>query len=45
MIGLSQQEIAGEDIPIEKLSGDLDIGYVDDLGIDIEIEERKFEAP
>jgi len=45
MIGLSQQEIAGEDTPIEKLSGDLDIGYVDDLGIDIEIEERKFEAP
>ncbi len=42
MIGLSRQETAEEVIPIKELPGDLDI---DDLGIDIEVEERKFGAP
>jgi len=39
VIGLSPQETAEEEIPTEELLGDLDI---DDLGIEIEVEERKF---
>ena len=41
MIGLSQQEIAEEVTPTKKLSEELGI---DDLGIDIEVKERKFGA-
>jgi len=45
MIGLSQQETAEEVIPTKKLPGDLGISTLDDLGVDIEVEERKLGAP
>ncbi|MCW3989209.1 MAG: hypothetical protein NWE88_03935 [Candidatus Bathyarchaeota archaeon] len=44
MLGLSQQEIAEEDIPTNKLLRDLDTDYLDDLDMDIKVEERKFGA-
>ena len=45
MIGLSEQEIAEEVTPTKELLEDLDIDKLDDLGIDIEVEERKFGVP
>lgn len=45
MIGLSQQETAEETIPTRELPGDLGISTLDDLGVDIEVEEKKFGAP
>lgn len=42
MIGLSRQETAEEVTPTKELPGDLDI---DNLGMDIEVEDRKFGAP
>ena len=45
MIGLSHQEIAEEVTPTRELPGDLGISTLDDLGVDIEVEERKIGAP
>jgi len=42
VIGFSQEEIAEEDMSTKEFLRDLDI---DDLGIGIEVEERKFGAP
>jgi hypothetical protein len=45
MIGLSQQETAEEIAPTRELPVDLGISTLDDLGVDIEIEERKLGVP
>jgi len=42
MIGLSQQETAEEATPTKELPVDLGVSTLDDLGVDIEVEERKF---
>jgi hypothetical protein len=45
MIGLSQQEATEETTPTRELPEDLGISTLDDLGVDIEVEERKLGAP
>ncbi|MCK4697187.1 MAG: hypothetical protein KAT53_02650 [Dehalococcoidia bacterium] len=45
MIGLSQREVAEELTQTKELPRDLDIGNLDDLGVEIEVEERKFGDP
>ncbi len=45
MIGLSYAEVAEEITPTRELPGDLGISTLDDLGVDIEVEEKKFGAP